>query len=844
MTSFYTNVSRLGNNILFRGYENGRRFSRKVEYEPFLFVDSQEQNTEYRSFIGHKPVQKKRFESINDAKNFAEKYKDVSGLNIYGTTDFVTQFIQEQYPNEIKFDFSKLHIFGFDIEVDISEKYPDMETADNQINSISVKSSRDDKYHLLGLKDYDKNKTESGIDPDKIQFMKFDDEKSLLLHFIQIWKNDFPDMITGWNVEYFDIAYVITRIVRLFGEAKAKELSPWGKIRRVTKKIFNREEYTYDIMGITAVDFMDAFKKFGYKYGKQPTYKLDHIASVVLDTKKLDYSEYGSLTELYEKNPQKYLDYNLVDTHLIELMEEETGLLSLVATVAYTGGVNYKDTFGTVGIWESTIYRKLMSKNLVPDLKRGPQETSFDLVGGYVKDPKVGMSRWVVSFDLNSLYPHLMLQYNMSPETYVPEYVDDVTPEKVLRGEYQNTNSKYSICANGVAFSNEKLGVIPEIIDQYYGGRKKVKVEMLEVEQQIENTDDPKEKKKLKKTAVQLHNFQMMVKIMMNSLYGATANKYFLYYINAMAEAITTSGQLSIQYAQKFVNEYLNKVLKTENVDYVVYCDTDSIYVDFSKLIERTFGTVDIERHVGEDFLDKVCKAKIEGVLEKGYEELSQKMGAYRNAMTMKREKITDKTIFVAKKKYMMNVLNSEGVHYETPKISVTGLESVRSSTPNVCRKKLASAFDIILNQDESSVQKFILDFKEEFRTLPPEEIAKNSGTDDIEKFKTSNGGYSKGCPIHVRGAILFNQYIERKGYRHMPIKSGDKVKFLYLKMPNPLRENVISFVDVLPKELGLHDYIDIDLQFEKVFVKPLTLVLNSVGWNHEKIDTLADFFS
>lgn len=594
MESFYTNVSRLGNNILFRGYENGRRFSRKIEYEPFLFVDSQEQNTEYRSFIGHKPVQKKRFESINAAKNFAEKYKDVSGLNIYGTTDFVTQFIQEQYPNEIKFDFSKLHIFGFDVEVDISEKYPDMETADNRINSISIKSSRDDKYHLLGLKDYDKNKTESGIDPDKIQFTKFDDEKSLLLHFIQIWKNDFPDMITGWNVEYYDIAYVITRIVRLFGEAKAKELSPWGKIRRVTKKIFNREEYTYDIMGITAVDFMDAFKKFGYKYGKQPTYKLDHIASVVLDTKKLDYSEYGSLTELYEKNPQKYLDYNLVDTHLIELMEEETGLLSLVATVAYTGGVNYKDTFGTVGIWESTIYRKLMSKNLVPDLKRGPQETSFELVGGYVKDPKVGMSKWVVSFDLNSLYPHLMLQYNMSPETYVSEYVDDVTPEKVLRGEYQNTNSKYSICANGVAFSNEKLGVIPEIIDHYYGGRKKVKVEMLEVEQQIENTDDPKEKKKLKKIAVQLHNFQMMVKIMMNSLYGATANKYFLYYINAMAEAITTSGQLSIQYAQKFVNEYLNKVLKTENVDYVVYCvDKDTeLYVNgveetISDLYER-----------------------------------------------------------------------------------------------------------------------------------------------------------------------------------------------------------------------------------------------------------------
>ena len=845
MAAFYTNVERYGNNILWRGYENGRQFMKRVKFQPTLFLPTKTE-TQFKTLINQKPVAPKKFESMGDTKDFIERYRDVSGFEIAGNTNYVAQFIQENYSGKIKFDMNLINIAMFDIEVDISDGYANIEEADKEITSISYKSSKSDTYHLLGRKDYDKTKTLTGINPDNIQFMKFDDEKSLLRRFIQIWTNDYPDVVTGWNVEYFDIQYIVTRIMRLFGEDKAKELSPWKGIRKRTRKIFNKDQSTYDISGISVVDYMDAFKKFGYKYGPQESYKLDHIAYAVLGEKKLDYSEYGNLTTLYEQNPQLYLDYNLKDTLLVERMEEESALLSLVLTVAYGGGVNYTEAFGTVGIWETTLYRKLMSQNVVPFLKGSPGERAGELVGGYVKDPRVGMHPWIVSFDLNSLYPHLMLQYNMSPETYMEDTRKYVTQEMVLKDEFHNDDPSYSVCANGVCFSNSRLGVIPEIIEEYYGNRSVIKKNMLAVEQADETETDPNKKKALKKEITQLHNSQMAIKIAMNSLYGATANIYFLYYIASMAEAITTSGQLSIRYAEKSVNDYLNKFMKTENLDYIVYIDTDSIYVDMAPVIEKVFGTVDIDKKTGEEFLDKVCKEKIEKIIEEGYVELAEKMGAYRNAMAMKREKITDKSVFVAKKRYVMNALNSEGVHYEEPKISVTGLESVRSSTPEICREKLKQSFKVIMTSDEINTQKFIGDFRNEFFELPAEQVAKISGTDDIEKYiDKKTGSYKKGCPMHVRGCILYNNFLKEKGLdkKYESIKSGDKIKFVYLKSPNPIKENMISFPNILPSEFGLEKYIDYETQFNKVFLSPIDNLLSAIGWSAEKVDSIENFF-
>ena len=843
MTRFYTSVERFGNNILWRGYDNGRRFSKKVPYKPSLFVATKNE-TKFRSLVGDRYVKPRQFDTMADAKDFLERYKDVHGIDIYGNTNYVSAFIQEQYPGQIEYDMRHINIVMFDIEYDTTTGYTTTDDADKPINSIAFKSSKSDTYHLLTLKSYDKTKTITGIDPEKIMHMEFETELALLHRFVQLWTNDYPDIVTGWNVEYFDIMYIITRIIKLFGEEKAKQLSPWGNIRKTSREFFGKMQSTYAISGVAIIDYMDAFKKFGYKYGPQESYKLDHIAHVVLGEKKLDYSEYGSLSELYIQNPQLFFDYNLKDTHLIELMEEETALLALVMTVAYGGGVNYSDAFGTVGIWETTLYRKLMSRNIVPPIKSGPGERAGELVGGFVKDPKVGMHHWVVSFDLNSLYPHLMLQYNMSPETYLANVREYVSQDMVLNEQFQNANKDYSVCANGVCFSNKKVGVIPEIIDDYYANRKKIKKEMLAVEQEMENEKDKTRKEDLKRKMTQLHNAQMAIKIAMNSLYGATANVYFLYYIAEMAEAITTSGQLSIRYAQKSVNAYMNKLLKTKDEDYIVYIDTDSIYVDMSALVASVFGTVDITRQQGEEFLDKVCSEKIEKVIAEGYEKLAKDMGAYRNAMSMKREKITDKSVFVAKKRYILNALNSEGVHFAKPKISVTGIESVRSSTPEVCREKMKQVFNVIMNGSEEDTQAFIENFRKEFYALPAEEVAKISGTDNLEKYM-EKGTYRKGCPMHVRGCIVYNQMIKNKNLenRYQLVQGGDKIKFVYLNVPNPSRENIIAFPNVLPKELGLNQYIDYETQFEKVFLSPIEGILEAIGWTARKVDTLESFF-
>jgi len=851
MTSFYTSVERYGNNILWRGYEDGKRFSYRVPFEPTLYIHTPKAGAEgYKSLTeGGLPVSPTKFGDMKEAKTFIEEYKGVHGMKIFGSTNYVTQFIQQEYPNKITYDVSQVNIVSFDIEVDIRDGYPNMDTADKEITSIAYHSSRNDIYYVLGRKDYDKTKTITGIPQDKIQFVKFDGvngETALLQYFMKLWTTDYPDVVTGWNVEYFDIQYIVTRIIRLLGEETAKRLSPNKSMRQTSREIFGKMAYTYAISGVAIIDYMDCFKKFGYKYGPQESYKLDHIAYVVLGETKIDYSEYGSLTALYDENPQLYLDYNLKDTQLIARLEEETGLLALVMTVAYDGGVNYNDAFGTVGIWEATIYRKLLLDKVVPPLKGGPGMRAGDLVGGYVKDPKVGMHPWVVSFDLNSLYPHLMLQYNMSPETYMDGNRQYVTQDMVLQGEYKNNDKSFSVAANGVCFDNKKVGVIPKIIDEYYNNRSVIKKQMIVAEQQFEVETDPAERKRLKREINQLHNSQMSIKIAMNSLYGATANVYFLYYINEMAEAITTSGQLSIRYAEKSVNDYLNRILGTTDHDYIIYIDTDSIYVDFGPMIKEVFGTTDIDKDKGEEFLDRICSTKIEQIIEDGYEKLAADLGTYRNAMVMKREKITNRAIFIAKKRYILNALNSEGVHYDIPKVSVTGLESVRSSTPEVCRTKLKQCFEIIMNKNEEGVQQFIREFKEEFKSLSPEAIGKTSGCNDMIKYQNKDTLYRKGTPMHVRGAILYNDFLQKKGLDKSfeTIKSGDKVKLLYLKVPNPLRENCIAVPGLLPKQLGLHQYVDTETQFDKVFLSPIQSILDAVGWSAEKVSTLDDFFS
>ena len=316
------------------------------------------------------------------------------------------------------------------------------------------------------------------------------------------------------------------------------------------------------------------------------------------------------------------------------------------------------------------------------------------------------------------------------------------------------------------------------------------------------------------------------------------ANKYFKYFDNALAESVTLTGQTVIRWAEKSINDNINQMLKTDE-DYVIAIDTDSVYINMAPFVDKFNPSNPVE------FLDKICQEHFEPVLKKSFEEFYYVTNGYLPRMEMAREVIADKGIWTAKKRYILNVHNSEGVQYSEPKLKMMGIEAIKSSTPEICRDKFKEVFKLLMTGTESEVQKFILDFKNEFMSLPPEAVSFPRGIKNVTKWKNKHTIYDKGTPIHVRGALLYNHYIQENGLekKYETIKNGEKIKFCYLKMPNHIKENVITFPNVLPKELDLHKYIDYNMQYNKVFVEPLQLILDAIGWKSEAVSTLEDFF-
>ena len=831
MSSFYTNIQLAGDTILYRGYENGESVQYRANFSPTLYVLSRKKE-KFRTLDG-RYVSPVKFGAAREAREFIKTYDGVEKFEVHGYERYVYQYIREEFPNEIDYNINQMKIYALDIEVQCENGFPNVEEAAEEMLSITIKDMVSKKFYSWTTREFDA--------PEGLELNVSWTEQEMLTNFLKWWAENTPDILTGWNVNLYDMPYIARRINRVLGEKWMKSLSPWNRANEREVYVQGRKNYAYDISGVNILDYLDLYRKF--TYSNQESYRLDHIAFVELGQRKVDHSEYENFKDFYTSDWQKFMEYNIQDVELIDRLEDKMKLLELAITMSYDAKVNFEDVYSQVRMWDTMIYNYLTDRNIVVPPRKGAKKDE-KYAGAYVKEPIPGCYDWVVSFDLNSLYPHLIMQYNISPETLIDSRHPSITVDRILE-ETVEVDGDYCVCANGAQYRKDIHGFLPEMMQQIYDERTIYKKRMLKSKQALEHAKTSSETLALQKDISKFNNIQMARKIQLNSAYGAIGNQYFRYYNLANAEAITLSGQVSIRWIEQKMNKYLNKILKTQEEDYVIASDTDSIYLNLGPLVQSVYKGREATNESIVSFLDKVCKMELEKYIESSYEALAKYVGAYEQKMVMKRENIANKGIWTAKKRYILNVWDSEGVRYEKPKLKIMGIEAVKSSTPAACRNSIRDCLTVIMNGDEEAAQQFVADFRTHFEELPIEDISFPRGCNGINKWSNPTTIYSKGTPIHVRGALLYNFHNKKNKLTHKYplIQDGEKIKFVYLKTPNKIGENVISYLNTFPKEFGLDKQVDYELQFNKSFLEPIKVIMDVIGWQPEKVASLEFLF-
>ena len=848
MSNFYTNVQVAGNNILFRGIINGKRVKEKVEYSPSLYLPSR-RNPQgiYKSLTGL-PLDQKIFGDMREARDYIKQFDGVGGAPvIYGNTSFEYAYIADQYKGMVDWDQEKILTAVVDIEVGSENGFPDPYLANEPITAICITYIGGETY-VFGCGEYEVKGKET--------YIKCKDEYTLCKRFMELWKLKCPDTITGWNTKFFDIPYLYNRFNKILGEDETRKLSPWNNIYERKTVINGREMIEYKISGVSSLDYIELYKWYAPGGKSQESYRLDNIAQVELGEGKISYDEFDNLYQLYRLDYQKFIEYNIKDVELILKLEDKLKLLELAYTLAYDTKTNYEDVFAQTRMWDALTYNRLLEDNIIVPPKQHKEKTSA-FEGAYVKEVQVGAHDWVASFDLNSLYPHLMMQYNISPETLIDpyDYTDEmrevlsssVSVDKMLMKQVDTSRLvNVTITPNGQFFRTDIQGFLPKMMEEMYTDRSKFKKMMLQAKQEYENERDESKKYEIEKRIARYDNLQLAKKVSLNSAYGALGSQYFRFYDLRMALGVTTAGQLSIRWIEAKINAWMNKLLGTENADYVIASDTDSIYLRLGELVKKYYTKDVSDKQRIIQFMDKICEDKIQPYIDRSYDELAEYVHAYAQKMQMKREGLSDKGIWTAKKRYILNVYNNEGVQYNEPKMKVMGLEMIKSSTPSAIREKMRLAIKLMVNGTQDDIHRFIGDFRKEFKKLPVEEISFPRGLNGLNNYSDAATLYKKGTPIHVKGAILYNHNLKQKNLtkKYPLIQEGEKVKFTYLKMPNPFKDTVISYPSRLPKEFDLQEYIDYDMQFDKAFLEPIKVILDCMKWTTEKTSSIEDFFS
>jgi DNA polymerase elongation subunit (family B) len=821
---------------LFTWDEDGKRIFYDVSYNPYLFIESQ--NKPDATSIFNTPLKKKVF------KNQYERSKYIRESNIkrvFGNLQVNQQFLIDTFwetyesPDFVK---NELKVLFLDIETYSVDDFPVPERAEHQINLITCYDSLEEKYITFGLK------KEYTTKNDDETYVTCYNEKELLLKFIQYWSSDYPDVATGWNSLGFDIPYIINRITSVLGSDYVSKLSPVGRVyNRSMKGQFGKEQIRWFIDGISNVDYLDIYKRFA---PNRDSYKLDNIAKIELDEQKIDYGS-SNLSDLADSNWELFVDYNIQDVKLIVKMEKRLKYVELLRMLSVAGLTTIEAAMGSMTvIVGACAIRGKQRKEVIPTFIRPPDDGSQN-AGAYVKEPEPGFQKNIVSFDANSLYPNTMITLNLSPETKIGKVIkregDVVKIKDINNNNFNLSIEKFSklvkdqelaISKAGVLFTQKKKGLIPEVVDHYYNKRVEIKKELKKLERQ--RLQDP-DNKKLTILINRLDTKQLTVKIFINSVYGALGNKVFPLGDDDLAESITLTGQAVIKESANIVKEYIKNKIGTDPGEVNKYSDTDSCYFVLDSLVQFLKIQPVKNNKVTKEFfeiVEEVTHYLNAEILNWGKRVLNSKDCRF----IFKREKICDVGCFFKKKRYVLHVLDDEGIPVN--EFKYVGVEVKRTTMP-VCVKPLVKNIieTMMLTQSQSETNKTVNDVYEKFINLPVEEIAEVSGIKGLEKYASMCDGYntSKGMPHHVKAAYFHNLLINKfkLDKKYEKIQSGDKIKHFTVKTPNRYGIKKIAYKYYYPEEFKQIFQPDYEKMFERIVYSIVERFYTNVNWVPKK---------
>lgn len=783
-------------------------------------------------------------------------WKQEDDLELYESdVNEVTRFLIDEYGDSD--EISKGHtILTFDIEVEMNSGLPDINEAQNAMTSVAGHDSVTGDYFVYVVNKGEKiNKTIKGA-----QVESFDTEEDMVIAFINKWKEINPTIVTGWNIDYFDVTYLYNRIKVLFGERKANELSPIGKVS------WNKYRSRYIIAGISCLDYLALFKNFTYT--EYPNYRLDTIANMTLGRGKIEYE--GNLDQLFRDDLEKFIEYNLVDVELVVDMDKKLQFIQLAQAICHAGHVFYEDFLFSSKWLEGAILTFLRRSGRVAPNKPKRMNRNADgsdgegkFTGAYVKEPKPGLYKWVYDLDLTSLYPSIIMTINISPETKIGK-LKNYSSEDHMKGKIESYSivdddgnefpplpkdrflefvqkNDYSIAANGVLYRRDKVGVIPEILNVWFDKRVEYKDLM---------------KKYGKEGNDELYKFysqrQLVQKIMLNSLYGVLGLPSFRFYDVDNAEATTITGQSVIKTTEMIANQYYTKNIG-EEADYNVYTDTDSVFYQAAPLVKSR--NPNINEDSDEEMIPAILSVakEVEGHINKVYDVMAYKMfNVDTHRFDIKQETIAKGGFWVSKKRYAQWIINDNTVPCD--KLDVKGLDVKRSSFPTYFKEVMSTVLmDILKSTPKDEIDQKILDYKDGMTDQKFVDIAKNSAVKDMSKYLFKNqalGEFAKGTPAHVKAAITYNQLLKKFNapFKYEPMKDGDKVKWVYLKK-NPLGLQTTAFTGHSdPPQINefIQQYIDYDLIWEKELNNKLDDFYKAMDWEkpNPNLAAASQFFS